>query len=105
MQAVLPGGSTPALLGVLEKGSSSSSSSSRSNSSGNGLKDISISIAGLNASIVVASAVSASQRAYAHAYHLAWANIVPFVVLARYRGRGVSEGRGAFDHGEGGGFG
>lgn len=38
------------------------------------------SVPGVNSTIAAAAEV-ASQNAYAHAYHLAWASIIPFVVL------------------------
>lgn len=67
VQAGLPADSVPALLEALENGS--------------GRLEDAVGVAGLNASIA-AAAEGASQRAYAHAYHMAWASIVPFVVLA-----------------------
>ncbi|CRG90772.1 hypothetical protein PISL3812_07817 [Talaromyces islandicus] len=58
----LPESSVPALLAALSVGTSLTS------------------VPGVNASIA-SSVEAASYRAYAHAYHLAWASIVPFVVL------------------------
>ena len=63
IQAGLPAGSIPALLEAL--------------ATGMGLTDV----PGINAAIEDKVA-TASQWAYAHAYRLAWASIVPFVVLA-----------------------
>jgi hypothetical protein len=63
MQAGLPKSSVPALLQSLQAGVGF------------------MSVPGLNATIL-ASAESASQNVYAHAYHLAWASIAPFVLLA-----------------------
>lgn len=62
VQSGLPTSSLPALLQAMQAGA--------------GVTDV----PGVNASIV-ASAEAASHQAYAHAYHLAWASIVPFVAL------------------------
>ena len=61
--AGLPESSVPALLKAL--------------ATGVGLSDV----AGLNATIE-AKTLDASHWAYAHAYRLAWASVIPFVVLA-----------------------
>ncbi|KKA20932.1 hypothetical protein T310_5017 [Rasamsonia emersonii CBS 393.64] len=62
VQSGLPTSSLPALLEAMQAGA--------------GIADV----PGVNASIV-ASAEAAGHQAYAHAYHLAWASIVPFVAL------------------------
>lgn len=63
VEAGLPKSSVPDLLEAM--------------ATGLGLDDV----PGINASIL-GSAVHASEWAYAHAYRLAWASIIPFVVLA-----------------------
>jgi len=63
IKAGLPAKSVPALLEAMATGA--------------GLTDV----PGVNPSIL-AAASNASEWAYAHAYRLAWASIVPFVVLA-----------------------
>lgn len=62
-KAGLPSSSVPALLAAF--------------SSGTGFADIS----GVSPAIL-AAATNASEEAYAGAYRLAWASIIPFVVLA-----------------------
>ncbi|KAL1966595.1 hypothetical protein VTN77DRAFT_4006 [Rasamsonia byssochlamydoides] len=62
MTAGLPASSIPALLQALQKGHGVTT------------------VPGAN-STIIASAQSASQGAYAHAYHRAWACLIPLVVL------------------------
>jgi hypothetical protein len=63
LQAGLPAKSVPALLEALSKGA--------------GLAEV----PGINA-VIQGKVIVASEWAYAHAYRLAWASIVPFVALA-----------------------
>lgn len=64
LTAGLPASSVPALLQALQQGHAAVAD-----------------VPGANATIL-ASAVSASQGAYAHAYHRAWACLIPLVVVA-----------------------